>query len=228
MRKIALTLSAGLLLGAGAPSYASTIVTHIIPDLPQFTTVPAGIPDGGFQNNGIWLTMTSPNPVIIDDFSFPGLTDGQFQLRTTLYAEGPAAEFLVQGLFANGNDVLVAGSGAFPANPARLGVGEVVGPDPRFTDGAGFVALSGLFGNWIDTEDARGFVGVAFANGADLHYGFIDITVLTDGRITLHGYAYEGTPGAPISTFVIPEPSTYAALFGLLGLGLVLWRRRRA
>ncbi|MCD8482534.1 MAG: PEP-CTERM sorting domain-containing protein [Verrucomicrobia bacterium] len=27
--------------------------------------------------------------------------------------------------------------------------------------------------------------------------------------------------------YTIPEPSTYAALFGLLALGFVAWRRRR-
>jgi hypothetical protein len=43
------------------------------------------------------------------------------------------------------------------------------------------------------------------------------------------------TGGDPLATTfgsvnptTVPEPGTYAALFGLLGLGLVLWRRRRS
>jgi len=31
-----------------------------------------------------------------------------------------------------------------------------------------------------------------------------------------------------VSVSVIPEPSVYAAAIGLLALGLVAWRRRRA
>lgn len=41
------------------------------------------------------------------------------------------------------------------------------------------------------------------------------------GLASGNGYAFDS-----VSVTVIPEPSTYAALFGVLGLGLVVWRRR--
>lgn len=57
--------------------------------------------------------------------------------------------------------------------------------------------------------------------------------VLPDGdSITIHAstHASSGNQRAPanaLAVYVIPEPSTYAALFGLLALGLVIWVRRR-
>lgn len=45
-----------------------------------------------------------------------------------------------------------------------------------------------------------------------------------------NGWIYPGNPIFNLDNFkyeVIPEPSTYAAFFGALALGLALWRRRR-
>ncbi len=229
MRFAHLLLVAAACLAACSLNVASAaVVTFAMPSDPQYTTVPQAPPaPGGFANDGIWLTMTNGTPLIVSDNSFPGYVDGQYQLRTVSYTPA-AGEVAVQGFIANGNDVVVAGTGSFPSNPAYLPAGSSVGPSSDFIGGASFTALSGSFGNWISGTPLRGGLGVKFANGADIHYGFIDITQQTDGTITLHGYAYNSVPDEAITTFAVPEPGLMALLAGSGPFaGWALLRRRR-
>jgi hypothetical protein len=54
-------------------------------------------------------------------------------------------------------------------------------------------------------------------------------TAVADGPVAINGIALAGQRDFTLTDLqVIPEPSTYAALFGLLALGCVAWRRRRA
>lgn len=196
-------------------------------DVGGISTVPSvDNNNDGFNNNGIWFTMTNGTPLVVSNDTFPGYVDGQFQLRTQEFLDGNAAEFLIQGLFANGNAVAVPGSGAFPSNPAYLPFGSVIGPDSTFLDSGAFVALSGAFGNWITSEPLRGVIGVRFGNEGNIHYGFADITIDADSIVTLHGYAFESTPNTAITAVMVPEPSTYAVLLGALALAVVAVRRR--
>jgi len=96
--------------------------------------------------------------------------------------------------------------------------------------------------NSADTYDVYINSGTATATAGDLLFSGIDfrtgadgagtdletLAILTTGNST--GTAYFDnfaidTTGANLS--VIPEPSTYALLFGTLGLGLAFWRRSR-
>jgi hypothetical protein len=209
---------------------AGAIVSFPMPFTPEYTTVPQSPPGvGQFANNGIWLTMTNGNPLIVSNNSFPGFSDGQYQLRTVSFAP-PAGEALVQGFFANGNDVVVQGSGGFPDNPAYIPFGGTVGPSSSFIGGASFTALSGSFGNWISPTPLRGALGVKFPISGQTHYGFIDITQQPDGTITLNGYAYNDVPNESITTAAVPEPSAIGlAAAGLLASSLAArhFRRRR-
>ncbi len=218
------SLSLCLVVSVGGSLPApGAIVTYTMPATPQYTTVPQDVPaEGQFANNGIWLTMTNGSPLIVSNNNFPGFNDGQYQLRTISFAT-PAAEVLVQGFFANGNDVAVQGSGGFPSNPAYIPFGGTVGPASSFIGGDSFTAMSGSFGNWISATPLRGALGVKFPVNSNIHYGYIDVTQQTDGTITLNGYAYNDVPGEAITTAAVPEPATIAVLGSLLMTSLG-WR----
>jgi hypothetical protein len=216
-------LSLCLISVCGSLPASAAIVTYTMPETPQFTTVPQA--PAQFTNNGIWLTMTNDTPLIVSNGSFPGYVDGQFQLATVSYTT-PAGEFFVQGFLANGNDVAVQGSGSFSSNPAYIGFGGTVGPSSSFIGGASFTSMSGTFGNWTSPTPLRGALGVKFPVNSNIHYGYIDVTQLPDGRITLHGYAYNDVPGESITTAAVPEPAAIAMLGGLLAPCLA-WRRLR-
>lgn len=54
-------------------------------------------------------------------------------------------------------------------------------------------------------------------------------TAVADGPIVINGIALAGRQNFTLTDLqVVPEPSTYAAILGLLALGCVAWRRRRA
>jgi len=78
---------------------------------------------------------------------------------------------------------------------------------------------------------SSGYFGFSIINGADTFYGWAQLTYGSDKSLTLHDFAYESTPGAAITagatTSAIPEPSTYAAMAGLLAGSAVLLRRRQ-
>jgi hypothetical protein len=73
---------------------------------------------------------------------------------------------------------------------------------------------------WVYRVDGTGPDGSTFVL-ANWSYSGIDAL---DGELT-NGTA---TNPFPIGTYAVPEPSTYAALIGLLALGLVMVRRRKA
>ena len=206
---------------------SAAVVTYVMPDTAEYTTVTQDPPpSGGFANNGIWLMMTNGTPLIISNNSFPGYVDGQFQLQTVSYSP-PAGAVLVQGFLANGNDVAVQGSGAFPSNPAYIPFGSTVGSDSTFIGRASFTSMSGSFGNWISGSPLRGALGVKFPAGGNTHYGYIDVTQQPNGTITLHGYAYNDVPNQPITTAAVPEPSAIALLLAVGVPAAAAYARRR-
>lgn len=64
----------------------------------------------------------------------------------------------------------------------------------------------------------RAYLDVSFTNNLAVGQGFVDVTMTDTGF---------GGGGITLGAAAIPEPSTYAALFGLVGLGLACWHRRR-
>lgn len=214
-----------LLLSAGLSPFLGAAVLQF--DILDLITVPTVDTDNdGFDNNGIWFTVTDPTPTVISDDSFPGYADGRFQLRTGDYLTD-GAEFFVQGFWANGNDVALAGEGDF-GFPAYIPFGTAVDGTLSYRSDQALAPLNGDFGNWINESPLRGALGLQFANSGNIHYGFADVTVNPDGTAILHGYAYESIPETAITTFVIPEPGTYALFSSLFVIGFFLLRRRRA
>jgi hypothetical protein len=90
------------------------------------------------------------------------------------------------------------------------------------------LAISG-FGSLPFTQFGQGggYIGVETTGPDGIHYGWLRIENdnpqwLTGGRVT--GYAYESSPGVPITVGAIPEPSCLWLASAGIGLGL---RRRR-
>ena len=90
------------------------------------------------------------------------------------------------------------------------------------------LAISG-FGSLPFTKFGQGggYIGIESTGPDGIHYGWLHIENdnpqwLTGGRVT--GYAYESSPGVPITVGSIPEPS--CILLAVVGIGLGLRRRR--
>jgi hypothetical protein len=91
------------------------------------------------------------------------------------------------------------------------------------------------FGDWYDPDNAvEGYVGFRFP-GDSTHYGWVHLTVGPDaGYLVVHDFAYEDFPGAEIlagqtTGGVVPIPGSILLLgSGLMGLGLLGWRRKKS
>jgi hypothetical protein len=122
------------------------------------------------------------------------------------------------------------------------GAASTTGNADWFQNGAELFQLSFATAAWVPVLNPDGdapFGGGAFSGNNTTSDGFTllgggDLTTnavsLPAGNITAVG-AYVANLGGSSTRFddftVIPEPSTYAALIGLLALGLVAYRRRR-
>lgn len=63
----------------------------------------------------------------------------------------------------------------------------------------------------------RAYLDVSFTNNLAVGQGFVDVTMTNTG--------FDGG-GITLGTAAIPEPSTYAMIFGAIGLAAAVWRRR--
>ncbi len=76
------------------------------------------------------------------------------------------------------------------------------------------------------------FIGVRITDAnSELHYGWVRVSS-TANSFSVYDFAYNATANAPIlagegQTAAIPEPSTYAALAGLLAGSAALYAKRR-
>lgn len=108
-------------------------------------------------------------------------------------------------LFANGDD---GGAAALDATPAGLASGLIYLDEPRFTDGSGRLLYAGFLGSSMATVNGE---IVVFIDNMNVPGGGVN------NRTWYDGVSYE----------VIPEPSTYAMMFGVLTLLYAYSRRRR-
>jgi len=81
---------------------------------------------------------------------------------------------------------------------------------------------------WV--AGTTGYVGLRIgAGGSDYRYGWAQISYNNDRSLSLHDFAYEQSINTAINAGAgaIPEPSTYAALAGLLAGGAAFYAKRR-
>ena len=210
--------AAALALAAGV-AQAEVVYTSLGAGL----TTPSNTGGGANDGTGVWFNpLTGYAEVRGFFFPDPLFEDGKFLLlRDTVTYSQPQAQVWTEGLFSRGNGVIYASPGN--PNPARFGVGQVIGAGTGYQNpGAGFPDLGPAFGN--GAAGGRGFLGLTLRDPAgsgpgDIFYGYADITVNDDFSVTLNGFAYENVRGASITT-AVPEPGV--AAMWLAGLALLL------
>lgn len=127
------------------------------------------------------------------------------------------------------NDGLTLRSGNYN-EVARLAAGQAIGAGGVFQAPYGTLADGTYgYGNWNDL--GAGFFGFSFGLNDGTHYGWAQISIANDYRITLMDFAYESVPGLEIlagQTVSVPEPATTSLVaFGLGAAGLSAYRARR-
>ncbi len=86
---------------------------------------------------------------------------------------------------------------------------------------------SGCASDWPGGPATRAFIGLEFELSDGLHYGYFDIFMRGDiPGAQLYGWAYNSTPGQPITAFGIPEPSALA-LVTVAGIAMLVLRARK-
>lgn len=170
-----------------------------------------------FDGDGIGDLM------IASDFSGVALFTGR---NVRLLVVGGVTSNAAEGRLLDGTPLIVGVGTWLSGNDVERFLSPELGLLPLKRE----IALSGL-GSLPFTKFGRGggYVGIETTGPDGIHYGWLHIENdnpqwLTGGRVT--GYAYESTPGKPITTGSIPEPSvlliTSTVIFAFL------FRRRRA
>lgn len=81
------------------------------------------------------------------------------------------------------------------------------------------------------TSGARGYLAFAYEDssiGSGTAYGWFSFTPTVGGNGVSFDFARSDTPGESLSAGAIPEPSAFAVLAGVVGLGAAVLRRRRS
>lgn len=181
---------------------------------------------GSFQTGKLSLNLAE-FPTISGDFSVSatftggGLNGGVHQIQ--LEVNSPSAGVLVSR--SNQSSVGVAGG-----NSVNVFDGAVLG----FTTLSGADAASGVSTPMTLTLARTGVTYTASWNNNQFWSGSYTADSLTSVYLALNNNYGATDPtqvtwqSFSITSTAIPEPSTYAMLAGLAGLGFAIWRRRAA
>ncbi len=171
----------------------------------------AGIADASGQ-----VVFTNITPDFVGTDVFVGLdlnNDGTFDF---ILGEGTNGNYVIIDAYQNaaGNSWLGSQPGGYNY-PFALGNGVTIssGQATWFAGDTDIGSMYNFVGtlnfnscysgagasNWCGVTDR--FLGLRFTVGADVHYGWAHLDVNAAGtEFTVKGYAYEQTPGAPITT----------------------------
>ncbi len=80
--------------------------------------------------------------------------------------------------------------------------------------------------NW-QADGQRYYLGVRLDDGEDYFYGWIDMSIGSDGTLRIYELAYEDQAGVGIYAGVVPEPAATTALAGLMAGSIAAYGARR-
>lgn len=165
--------------------------------------------------------LIEPGTFLNLDLNADGNTD--ISLRNYLFPQGP-----YQGAFVPFTPGRVVGFTDGLSYASVLSEGDVIDADT--TSGGPFQA-SLAFGagnpNAEFNDVEGGFLGLAFAIGSDVHFGWVRVDIDNANAVfNVVDFAYESVAGVGITAGAIPEPSTLG-LLAAGAAGLAARRRRR-
>jgi hypothetical protein len=149
------------------------------------------------------------------DLNHDGITDVTIQNKYRHYCNSFGSCFAfatLQAVLPGTNEVVYNGYGAVAM---KVGVG--IGPRDAFKGGSERMALgersfSHVFGSWVNVSNR--YLGVKFNISGETHYGWVRLTVQTQGGLTINatltGYAYESLPNTPITAGKTEGPVNHA------------------
>lgn len=109
----------------------------------------------------------------------------------------------------------------------KLAAGTVIGSGSNFVAGESGSTTHVGGGPGQFALNVPGYIGVDFQTtvGGPDYYGWIQMTISNTGAAEINSWAYESVSGVSILAGAVPETGT--ACFGLLLIGVSLWRRNR-
>lgn len=205
----------------------------------------AGIIRSGELN----ISMPANAPLLnidLDDDGAPDavflLTDsdniGSFVLAVRPHSTGSSnlAGIVVDGTVAVGKDAAANLSGGFAIGDSLSSFNwSAISTSTPMAKIQTWDTISGaaLVGNFPGANEKYLGFRLHLSSNEDLVHGWFKVSTVgnlqdigVSGDIVIHEWAFESTPGAPITTGEVPEP-TSLAIFALGGAGIAAWKRRR-
>ena len=211
------TVAAGAALGAGASNADANLVTL---DLTGLNSANRSTNSTG--NLYFDVNAANAGAAVSTAGTFAG---ADFRIFTGVGGLGPFAS--ISGLTPNNG---IAGDNIEFFKASNLSPSHFVGPMDNFNHSA---VITSFFNNeFIPGE--TGFLGLKFEIGADIHYGWANITVGTADfpNVTLNSLGYEtaaDTPAyveQPSSNPTVPDQGSTLALMAIGAAGLAVARSR--
>lgn len=205
----------------------------------------AGIIRSGELN----ISMPANAPLLNIDLDYDGAPDAVFLLtdsdniRSFTLAVRPhntgssnVAGIVVDGTVAAGKDAAANLSGGFAIGDSLSSFNwSAISTSTPMAKIQTWDTISGaaLVGNFPGANEKYLGFRLHLSSNEDLVYGWFKVSTVgnlqdigVSGDIVIHEWAFESTPGAPITTGEVPEP-TSLAIFALGGAGIAAWKRRR-
>ncbi len=222
-RKVSPAGSMTRLVAYGAAAASAAATTTVSADVVYFNPTDVTTPSTGarfiYFNPSNGTVATSPQPpnlamnyqfVIMGGTLGPPAFKKATLFRNASFPNNDGLSLRTAGGYIArlAQNATIANAGLFGASPNTLASG---------TSG---------YGNW--NALGTGFVGLKFGLPDGQHFGWAQITIGSDYRVTLLDFAYQSTVGASITAGQVPEPATTSLLaFALGAAGLGAYRARR-